>query len=143
MEQGLESYDVCTGLLQSKAPEGAPYTVTLANLRSDAVISVEEVGVVKIKRLGCLLIAPLKTVGNFNLRRCGRGAFNTLNTLYEVDTNLDDGAVYAGGVVCGSEGRPGLAGNRTIAGVEVSLSKALPNPSCCVSPCMVDSALRV
>ena len=67
MEQGLESYDVCTGLLQSKAktPEGAPYTVTLANLRSDAVISVEEVGVVKIKRLGCLLIAPLKTVGNF------------------------------------------------------------------------------
>ena len=51
MEQGLESYDLCTGLLQGKAksPEGTHYTVTLPNLRSDAVISVEEVGIVKKK----------------------------------------------------------------------------------------------
>uniref|UniRef100_A0A8C5C190 Calcineurin binding protein 1 n=1 Tax=Gadus morhua TaxID=8049 RepID=A0A8C5C190_GADMO len=45
MEQGLESYDVCTSLLQGKAisPEGSHYTITLPNLRSDAVISVEEI----------------------------------------------------------------------------------------------------
>ncbi|CAL8347299.1 unnamed protein product [Lota lota] len=45
MEQGLESYDVCTGLLQGKAksPDGTHYTINLPNLRSDAVISVEEI----------------------------------------------------------------------------------------------------
>ncbi|CAL8249872.1 unnamed protein product, partial [Boreogadus saida] len=45
MEQGLESYDVCTSLLQGKAtgPEGSHYTITLPNLRTDAVISVEEI----------------------------------------------------------------------------------------------------
>ena len=49
MEQGLESYDLCTGLLQSKekSPEGKHYTINLPNLRTDAVISVEEVGVAK------------------------------------------------------------------------------------------------
>lgn len=45
MELALESYDVCTGLLQSKpkSPEGKPYTIMLVNLRVDAAISVEEV----------------------------------------------------------------------------------------------------
>jgi len=47
MDQALESYDVCISLLQSKEkspPEGNPYTITLPNLRTDAVISAEEVG---------------------------------------------------------------------------------------------------
>lgn len=45
MEPALESYDVCVGLLQSKAksPEGKAYTISLPNLRADAAISVEEV----------------------------------------------------------------------------------------------------
>lgn len=44
MELALESYDVCTGLLQSKpkTPEGKYYTINLPNLRIDAAISVEE-----------------------------------------------------------------------------------------------------
>lgn len=47
MELALESYDVCTGLLQSKpkTPEGKQYTISLPNLRADAAISVEEVSV--------------------------------------------------------------------------------------------------
>ena len=47
MELALESYDVCTGLLQSKpkSPEQKNYTINLPNLRVDAAISVEEVGV--------------------------------------------------------------------------------------------------
>lgn len=47
MELALESYDVCTGLLQSKpkSPEGKHYTINLPNLRTDAAISVEEVSV--------------------------------------------------------------------------------------------------
>ncbi len=45
MELALESYDVCTGLLQSKpkTAEGKHYTINLPNLRTDAAISVEEV----------------------------------------------------------------------------------------------------
>ncbi|XP_075881739.1 calcineurin-binding protein cabin-1 isoform X2 [Nelusetta ayraudi] len=45
MEPALESYDVCVGLLQSKAksPEGKAYTISLPNLRADAAISVEEI----------------------------------------------------------------------------------------------------
>ncbi|XP_040898179.1 calcineurin-binding protein cabin-1 isoform X2 [Toxotes jaculatrix] len=45
MELALESYDVCTGLLQSKpkSPEGKHYTISLPNLRVDAAISVEEI----------------------------------------------------------------------------------------------------
>ncbi|XP_061622399.1 calcineurin-binding protein cabin-1 isoform X2 [Phyllopteryx taeniolatus] len=45
MELALESYDVCTGLLQSKPkpPEGRYYTIKLPNLRVDAAISVEEI----------------------------------------------------------------------------------------------------
>lgn len=45
MELALESYDVCTGLLQSKPKnhEGKHYTISLPNLRVDAAISVEEV----------------------------------------------------------------------------------------------------
>lgn len=45
MEVALDSYDVCTGLLQSKpkTPEGKHYTIHLPNLRVDAAISVEEV----------------------------------------------------------------------------------------------------
>ncbi|XP_060893507.1 calcineurin-binding protein cabin-1 isoform X2 [Labrus mixtus] len=45
MESAQESYDVCTGLLQSKpkSPEGKPYTINLPNLRVDAAISVEEI----------------------------------------------------------------------------------------------------
>ncbi|XP_027133185.1 calcineurin-binding protein cabin-1 isoform X1 [Larimichthys crocea] len=45
MELALESYDVCTGLLQSKpkTPEGKQYTISLPNLRADAAISVEEI----------------------------------------------------------------------------------------------------
>ncbi|CAK6950387.1 calcineurin-binding protein cabin-1 isoform X1 [Scomber scombrus] len=45
MELALESYDVCTGLLQSKPkdPEGKYYTINLPNLRVDSAISVEEV----------------------------------------------------------------------------------------------------
>ncbi|XP_058491833.1 calcineurin-binding protein cabin-1 isoform X2 [Solea solea] len=45
MDLALESYDVCTGLLQSKpkSPEGKYYTINLPNLRTDAVISVEEI----------------------------------------------------------------------------------------------------
>ncbi|XP_056132022.1 calcineurin-binding protein cabin-1 [Lampris incognitus] len=45
MELALESYDVCTGLLQSKpkTPEGKHYTIQLPNLRIDAAISVEEI----------------------------------------------------------------------------------------------------
>ncbi|XP_035513588.1 calcineurin-binding protein cabin-1 isoform X4 [Morone saxatilis] len=45
MELALESYDVCTSLLQSKpkTPEGKHYTINLPNLRVDAAISVEEI----------------------------------------------------------------------------------------------------
>ncbi|KAM7018529.1 calcineurin-binding protein cabin-1 isoform 2-T3 [Tautogolabrus adspersus] len=45
IESAQESYDVCTGLLQSKpkTPEGKPYTINLPNLRVDAAISVEEI----------------------------------------------------------------------------------------------------
>ncbi|CAG02525.1 unnamed protein product, partial [Tetraodon nigroviridis] len=45
MELALESYDVCTGLLQSKPKnhEGKHYTISLPNLRVDAAISVEEI----------------------------------------------------------------------------------------------------
>ncbi|XP_035021663.1 calcineurin-binding protein cabin-1 isoform X2 [Hippoglossus stenolepis] len=45
MELALESYDVCTGLLQSKpkSPEQKNYTIHLPNLRVDAAISVEEI----------------------------------------------------------------------------------------------------
>ncbi|TKS79105.1 Calcineurin-binding protein cabin-1 [Collichthys lucidus] len=45
MELALESYDFCTGLLQSKpkTPEGKQYTISLPNLRADAAISVEEI----------------------------------------------------------------------------------------------------
>lgn len=45
MDLALESYDVCTGLLQSKPKnhEGKHYTISLPNLRVDAAISVEEV----------------------------------------------------------------------------------------------------
>ncbi|XP_077377463.1 calcineurin-binding protein cabin-1 isoform X2 [Festucalex cinctus] len=45
MELAVESYDVCTGLLQSKLkpPEGKYYTIKLPNLRVDAAISVEEI----------------------------------------------------------------------------------------------------
>ncbi|KAM9858179.1 calcineurin-binding protein cabin-1 [Aulostomus maculatus] len=45
MDLALESYDVCTGLLQSKpkTPEGKDYTISLSNLRVDAAISVEEI----------------------------------------------------------------------------------------------------
>lgn len=45
MDLALESYDVCTGLLQSKPKnhEGKLYTISLPNLRVDAAISVEEV----------------------------------------------------------------------------------------------------
>ncbi|XP_061907693.1 calcineurin-binding protein cabin-1 isoform X1 [Entelurus aequoreus] len=45
MDLALESYDVCTGLLQSKPKslEGRPYTIKLPNLRVDAAISVEEI----------------------------------------------------------------------------------------------------
>lgn len=47
MELALESYDVCTGLLQSKAktPEGKHYTINLPNLHVDSAISIEEVSV--------------------------------------------------------------------------------------------------
>uniref|UniRef100_A0A3Q2YA35 Calcineurin-binding protein cabin-1 n=1 Tax=Hippocampus comes TaxID=109280 RepID=A0A3Q2YA35_HIPCM len=45
MELALESYDVCTGLLQSKSkpPEGRYYTIRLPNLMVDSAISVEEI----------------------------------------------------------------------------------------------------
>nr|XP_046242641.1 calcineurin-binding protein cabin-1 isoform X3 [Scatophagus argus] len=45
MDLALESYDVCTGLLQSKpkSPEGKHYTINLPNLRVDGMISVEEI----------------------------------------------------------------------------------------------------
>ncbi|XP_061133994.1 calcineurin-binding protein cabin-1 isoform X2 [Syngnathus typhle] len=45
MELALESYDVCTGLLQSKPkpPEGRYYTIKLPNLSLDAAISVDEI----------------------------------------------------------------------------------------------------
>ncbi|XP_077571354.1 calcineurin-binding protein cabin-1 isoform X2 [Stigmatopora nigra] len=45
MELAQESYDVCTGLLQSKPkqPDGKYYTIKLPNLRVDAAISVEEI----------------------------------------------------------------------------------------------------
>lgn len=45
MDLALESYDVCTGLLQSKPRnhDGKHYTISLPNLRVDAAISVEEV----------------------------------------------------------------------------------------------------
>lgn len=44
MDLALESYDVCTGLLQSKPKqEGKHHSVSLPNLRLDALISVEEV----------------------------------------------------------------------------------------------------
>ncbi|XP_056890296.1 calcineurin-binding protein cabin-1 isoform X5 [Takifugu flavidus] len=45
MDLALESYDVCTGLLQSKPKnhEGKHYTISLPNLRVDAAISVEEI----------------------------------------------------------------------------------------------------
>lgn len=45
MDLALESYDMCTGLLQSKpkSHEGKHYTISLPNLHVDAAISVEEV----------------------------------------------------------------------------------------------------
>ncbi|RVE68552.1 hypothetical protein OJAV_G00092750 [Oryzias javanicus] len=45
MDSALESYDVCTGLLQSKpkTPDEKNYTLSLPNLRADASISLEEV----------------------------------------------------------------------------------------------------
>ncbi|KAM9393412.1 calcineurin-binding protein cabin-1 isoform 2-T2 [Pholidichthys leucotaenia] len=45
MELALESYDVCIGLLQSKAKtaDGSHYTINLPNLRVDAAVSVEEI----------------------------------------------------------------------------------------------------
>lgn len=45
MDLALESYDMCTGLLQTKTKnhEGKHYTISLPNLRVDAAISVEEV----------------------------------------------------------------------------------------------------
>ncbi|KAL0979452.1 hypothetical protein UPYG_G00185250 [Umbra pygmaea] len=45
MDQALESYDVCTGMLQSQAPstEENKYTIHLPNLHIDSVISLEEV----------------------------------------------------------------------------------------------------
>uniref|UniRef100_A0A8C7Z549 Calcineurin binding protein 1 n=1 Tax=Oryzias sinensis TaxID=183150 RepID=A0A8C7Z549_9TELE len=45
MDSALESYDVCTGLLQSKpkTPNEKHYTVSLPNLHADASISLEEV----------------------------------------------------------------------------------------------------
>ncbi|KAG7480660.1 hypothetical protein MATL_G00058640 [Megalops atlanticus] len=49
MEQALESYAVCTGMLQSqaaqqaKSEEGEKYTIYLPNLRVDAAISVDEI----------------------------------------------------------------------------------------------------
>lgn len=45
MDLALESYDMCTGLLQTKTKnhEGKHYTIRLPNLRVDASISVEEV----------------------------------------------------------------------------------------------------
>lgn len=53
MELALESYDVCTGLLQSKpkTPEGKHYTINLPNLRVDAAISVEEVNALADKNI--------------------------------------------------------------------------------------------
>lgn len=44
MDQALESYDVCTDMLQSRArTTDDKYTIYLPNLRVDAAISVEEV----------------------------------------------------------------------------------------------------
>ncbi|XP_010874266.2 calcineurin-binding protein cabin-1 isoform X2 [Esox lucius] len=45
MDQALESYDVCTGMLQSQqqTSEENKYTIYLPNLRVDSAISVEEV----------------------------------------------------------------------------------------------------
>ncbi|XP_066546101.1 calcineurin-binding protein cabin-1 isoform X3 [Amia ocellicauda] len=49
MDQALESYDICTGMLQSQAAlqagskEGEKYTIHLPNLRMDSAISVEEI----------------------------------------------------------------------------------------------------
>ena len=45
MDQALESYDVCTDMLQSHARTTVEdkYTIYLPNLRVDAAISVEEV----------------------------------------------------------------------------------------------------
>ncbi|KAF7668316.1 hypothetical protein LDENG_00018520 [Lucifuga dentata] len=45
MDAALDSYDVCTGLLQSKpkTSEGKYYTINLPNLCEDAAISVEEI----------------------------------------------------------------------------------------------------
>lgn len=53
MELALESYDICTGLLQSKpkSPEEKHYTINLPNLRVDAAISVEEVSVTLISNI--------------------------------------------------------------------------------------------
>lgn len=50
MELALESYDVCTGLLQSqpKSQEGKHYTILLPNLHVDAAISVEEVTALRL-----------------------------------------------------------------------------------------------
>lgn len=47
MDLALESYDVCTELLQTKpkSSEATRYTIVLPNLRLDAAISVEEVAV--------------------------------------------------------------------------------------------------
>ncbi|KAM8866749.1 calcineurin-binding protein cabin-1 isoform 1-T1 [Synchiropus picturatus] len=45
MELAQDSYDVCTGLLQSKPKdsEGKPYTLRMPNLRLDSAISAEEI----------------------------------------------------------------------------------------------------
>ncbi|XP_057687849.1 calcineurin-binding protein cabin-1 isoform X2 [Corythoichthys intestinalis] len=45
MELSQESYDVCTGLLQTKPklPDGKYFTIKLPNLRVDAAISIEEI----------------------------------------------------------------------------------------------------
>lgn len=63
MELALESYDVCTGLLQNKpkTPEGKPYTINLPNLRVDAAISVEEVSALADKTFS-LIKTPISNI---------------------------------------------------------------------------------
>lgn len=46
MDEALDSYDVCTGILKSKRQDGGEeenFTIVLPNLRVDATISLEEV----------------------------------------------------------------------------------------------------
>ncbi|KAK6306437.1 hypothetical protein J4Q44_G00233620 [Coregonus suidteri] len=88
MGQALESYDVCTGMLQSHArtTEEDKYTIYLPNLRVDAAISVEENSLLKLKDyrqcLECTEVALNEALQQLNsVPVSSHQGFSTITTL--------------------------------------------------------------